>query len=260
MTSPSYHDQVVWIIGASSGIGLALAHQLASDGATLVLSARRQESLEHLQSTLGARHKVFALDVTEPEMTRRTAQAVFETLGRVDKIVFLAAAYAPMDIESLEATSVQAMLDVNIKGAFNVVQAVLPLFKMQQVRGQLALCGSVAGYIGLPNAQPYSATKAAIINLAESLRADCCAYLDIKLICPGFVRTPLTDKNNFYMPMMIEPEQAAKAIAVGLMSDRFEIHFPKRFTWGLKLLQALPYALSLRLTRSLKRKVSSRAI
>jgi NADP-dependent 3-hydroxy acid dehydrogenase YdfG len=258
--SSSYQDQVVWIIGASSGIGLALAHELASQGARLALSARRQDALEQLQSTLGVGHQVFALDVTNLDMIRQTAQAIAASYGRVDKVVFMAASYQPMDIEALEATAVDAMIDVNIKGAFHVVQAVLPLLKAQQVRGQLALCGSVAGYMGLPNAQPYSATKAAIINLAESLRVDCRDDVDIKLISPGFVRTPLTDKNNFHMPMMIEPEQAAKAIAEGLLSDRFEIHFPKRFTWGLKFLQMLPYAVSLRLTRSLKRKALSRTI
>ena len=106
--------------------------------------------------------------------------------------------------------------------------------------------------MGLPQGQPYSATKAAIINLAESLNTECGDTVDIKLISPGFVRTPLTDKNSFPMPMMMEPEQAARMIADGLLSRRFEIHFPKKFTLLLKALRLLPYALSLRLMRRVK--------
>jgi short-subunit dehydrogenase len=125
-----------------------------------------------------------------------------------------------------------------LNGAFNAVHAVLPILK-SQAHGQFVLCGSVAGYCGLPNGQPYSATKAGVINLAESLRAEE-GHLDIKVINPGFVRTPLTDKNNFKMPMMIEPEEAAKIIVKGLQSKKFEIHFPKRFTFLMKILSVLP--------------------
>lgn len=115
----------------------------------------------------------------------------------------------------------------------------------------MALCGSVAGYIGLPGGQPYSATKAGVISLAESLYAECGNSFDVKLISPGFVRTPLTDKNAFKMPMIVEPDVAAAAIADGLLTRRFEIHFPRKFTLLLKLLRLLPYRLSLRLTRNI---------
>lgn len=246
-----YQDQIVWIIGASSGIGCALARELSARGAILALSARRQDELEKLNDELGERHKVFVLDTSDAAMTQRTAQAIRAAFGRIDRIVFLAAAYAPMKIDALDITVTKGIVDINLTGAFNVVHAVLPILKTQNPRGQLALCGSVAGYIGLPGGQPYSATKAAIINLAESLHAECKNSIDIKLINPGFVRTALTDKNNFTMPAMIEPEQAARKIADGLLSRCFEIHFPKRFTFFLKLVRLLPYGLSQRLTRKL---------
>lgn len=250
MNAP-YQDQIVWIIGASSGIGYALARELSARGALLVLSARRKDELEKLNNELGERHKVFVLDTSNAETTLRTAQAIRAAFGRIDRIIFLAAAYAPMKIDALDIVATKGIVDINLTGAFNVVHAVLPILKTQKPCGQLALCGSVAGYIGLPNGQPYSATKAAIINLAESLHAESKDSIDIKLISPGFVRTALTDKNNFTMPAMIEPEQAAREIANGLLSRHFEIHFPKRFTLFLKLVRLLPYGLSQCLTRKL---------
>lgn len=253
MNNP-YKDQIVWIIGASSGIGCALARELSARGAILALSARRKDELEKLNSELGDHHKVFVLDTTDAAITIRAAQAIRAAFGRIDRVIFLAAAYAPMKMDALDIVATKGIVDINLTGAFNLVHAVLPILKTQPVKGQLALCGSVAGYIGLPLGQPYSATKAAIINLAESLHAECNDNVDIKLISPGFVRTPLTDKNDFTMPAIIEPEKAAKEIAEGLLLQRFEIHFPKKFTRVLKLLQLLPYALSQRLTRKINAK------
>ncbi len=252
MINKSYKNQIVWIIGASSGIGSALARELSARGAILALSARHKDALEKLKVELGDLHGIFVLDITDAEMTLRTARLIREHFGKIDRVVFLAAAYTPMKIDMLDIALAKSIVAVNLTGAFNLVHAVLPIFKTQKIKGQLALCGSVAGYIGLPGGQPYSATKAAIINLAESLYVECGEAIDIKLINPGFVRTPLTDKNDFAMPMIIEPEQAAMEIAQGLLSKRFEIHFPKKFTLLLKILRLLPYALSLRLMRKIK--------
>lgn len=246
----TYSSEVVWIIGASSGIGAALAKELAACGATLALSARRKEALASLKESLGEPHKLFALDVTDTEMVTRTAQAIRAAFGRIDRIVFLAAAYTPMKLTELDLTVTRQMIDTNLLGAFHVVEAVLPILKEQQ-KGQLALCGSVAGYTGLPGGQPYSATKAAIINLAESLRAELPKTIDVKLINPGFVRSELTDKNDFSMPMIISAEQAATAIAEGLQQHAFEIHFPKKFTLWLKLLRLLPYKLLFSITKNI---------
>lgn len=249
MTRKNYENQIVWIIGASSGIGAALAAELSGRRAVLALSSRRKDDLEKLKASLGGQHKVFPLDVTDAEITVRTAQAIQAAFGRIDRVIFLAATYVPMRLDALDPAVSKGIVDINVTGAFNVVHAALPVLKNQNGKPQIALCGSVAGYIGLPGGQPYSATKAAIINFAESLKSECGDALDVRLISPGFVRTPLTDKNDFKMPMIIEPQQAAKEIADGLLTSNFEIHFPKKFTIFLKILRLLPYTLSLRITK-----------
>lgn len=252
MSKNDYQDQIVWVIGASSGIGASLAREISTRGAVLALSARRKDELDTLKSQIGQQHQVFPLDVSDAKAIQHTAQSIQTAFGRIDRIVFLAAAYSPMKIEALDIAVTRKIIDINLMGAFNLLYAVLPILKTQKSKGQIALCGSVAGYIGLPGGQPYSATKAAIINLAESLHAECKDRIDIKLISPGFVRTPLTNKNDFEMPMIIKPEQAAREIADGLLMRHFEVHFPKKFTLFLKILCLLPYALSLRLTRNIK--------
>ena len=246
----SFNGEVIWIIGASSGIGHALAIELAGRGATLALSARRKEELEKLKQQLGERHILYPLDVADGELTTRTAKAIHAAKGRIDRVIFMSAAYTPLQLDALDMLVTKHMIEVNILGAFNVVHAVLPLLK-EQKSGQMALCGSVAGYTGLSGGQPYSATKAAVINLAESLYAECPKHMDVKLISPGFVRTALTDKNDFSMPMIITPEAAAKEIARGLLSKSFEIHFPKKFTLVLKFLRLIPYALTFKITKKL---------
>ena len=248
----SYQDQIIWIIGASSGIGEALAHELASRGAVLALSARNKEALEKLRDSLGnQKHKVFELDVSDAELVSRTVNAIGDTFSRIDSVIFLAAGYSPMKLEEFDLSITRQIVNVNLLGAFHIVSAILPILKGQS-QGQIALCGSVAGYFGLPGGQPYSATKAGIINLAESLHAELPKAIDVKLINPGFVRTKLTDKNNFKMPMIIEPEKAAIAIADGLLKKQFEIHFPKRFTYLLKFLRHLPYWLMLKIMHHIK--------
>ena len=247
----TYQDQVVWLVGASSGIGAALAKVLSQRGARLALSARRVEALQDLCASLGSdHHRVFPLDIADPQATQAVANTIKATMGSLHRVIFMAAGYDPMRLGALDIHQSRQIVTINLMGAFHLIHAALPLLREQH--GQMALCGSVAGYMGLPEGQPYSATKAAIINLAESLLAEESHHIDVKLISPGFVRTPLTDKNDFAMPMMIEPDQAAIAIADGLLSKRFEIHFPKRFTMLLKLLRALPYGLSLKITARMK--------
>jgi short-subunit dehydrogenase len=234
----AYDGKYIWIIGASSGIGRALAVKLAREGAILALSARREEHLNALNDELGGKHMVCPLDVSDVAAFANCAKTIENSLPRLDSIIFMAAVYEPSRLEVMDIEAAHTMAAVNFGGALNTIHAALPVLKAQG-RGQLALCGSVAGYRGLPGGQPYSATKAAIINLAESLRAEE-KYLDIKVINPGFVRTPMTDKNDFKMPMIIEPEQAAESIAKGLQKSGFEIHFPGRLTYLLKTLRLLP--------------------
>lgn len=236
-----FNGKHIWIIGASSGIGYALAKELSKRGASLILSARSADKLETLKTELAGNHHVCPVDISELESLQNALNFIQGNYGHIDSIINLAALYEPASIKDMNLDKTRLLLDVNIMGAFNLIHAALPILKSQN-QGQLVLCGSVAGYRGLPNGQPYSATKAAIINLAESLKIEN-PDLDIKLINPGFVRTPLTDKNDFEMPMMIEPEEAVNAIADGLLKNNFEIHFPKKFTFLMKLLKLLPNTL-----------------
>lgn len=232
----NFNDKTIWIIGASSGIGKALAVNLHAQGANLILSARSEDDLKSVNKEFDGKHTVMPIDVSDPTSLK---DAIANT-GNIDSVIHLAAIYDPTSLIDLKHDTMSKIVDINLKGTFNVVEAVLPKLK-QQGHGQLALCGSVAGYRGLPNGQPYSATKAAVINLVESLRAEEQKNgIDVRLISPGFVETPMTDKNDFDMPMAIKPEQAADAIAKGLLSNAYEIHFPKKFTFIMKFLAILP--------------------
>ncbi|MGB0844642.1 MAG: SDR family NAD(P)-dependent oxidoreductase [Alphaproteobacteria bacterium] len=244
----SYKDQVVWIIGASSGIGRALAVELHTRGAKLVLSARRQDELEKLNAELGGQHFCQSLDIGDQASLQAAVGEIHTQFGRIDRTVLLASIYQPMKINALDLKKVSQIVDVNLKGAFNTLSVLSSVLDAQANRGdmaQLAVTASVAGYIGLPNSQPYAATKAATISLVESYRAEAKKGVDVRLICPGFVETPMTGVNEFPMPMIIRPEAAAKEIADGLAGKKFEIHFPKKFTFMLKLISALPYWLAL---------------
>jgi short-subunit dehydrogenase len=247
----AFKNENIWIIGASSGIGAALARELSTKGATLILSARSKDALEALQKELGSQHYIYPLDVANYVDVEAAINEITKTVEKIDRVIFMAAIYKPADIENMDVAFAKQLLEVNVLGAFHITKAVLPILK-KQTEGQLALCASVAGYVGLPGGQPYSASKAALMNFAESLYAEAPDNVDIKVINPGFVRTPMTDKNTFAMPMRLEPEAAARYIADGLKSKSFEIHFPKRFTIFLKLLSILPYCIKLFLTSKMK--------
>ncbi len=240
-------SETIWIIGASDGIGAALAREWAKQGATLILSARSAEPLEKLAADLGPDHIALPLDVSDRDSLDAAAGKIAE-LRQVDRVVHLAAIYDPGKIADLDPKTAAQIVTVNLTGSFHISQ-VAP--KVLREGGQLALCGSVAGYIGLPQGQIYSASKAGVINLAESLRAELAGRIDVRLISPGFVDTRLTQRNDFNMPAMVTPETAATAIIDGLKKRRFEVHFPRRLTLGLKLLSALPYWAALPLTRRL---------
>ena len=240
----------IWIIGASSGIGEALARELASQGAHLILSARSEDKLNAINDSLNKAHTVLPVDVSHAKDVIKAAK----TIQSLDSVIFMAALYAPHSPKTKDINFIHDMITVNLGGAFNTVNAVLPIFEKQGY-GQITLCGSVAGYRGLPYGQPYCATKAAIINYAESLKIELeDKNIDIKVINPGFVKTPLTDKNSFQMPMMIEAEDAAKSLTKGLASKAFEIHFPKKFTWIMKILDILPRWLYFPIARLMKEK------
>lgn len=246
--------EITWIIGASSGIGKALALEMAQDPQiTLILSARDEAKLEEVASACGNRHEVMPLDIINSKSIEKSIQQLVTQYETIDRVIILPAVYNPGCIMDMTKTHIRNTMEVNIIGVMDVVQKLLPVMT-KQPSGQIALCASIAGVMGLPQGQPYSASKAALINFAESLYAEAPNHIDIKLINPGFVKTPMTDKNTFTMPMIISPEEAAKAIKKGLFRKGFEIHFPKKFTLWLKLLAALPYGLSLAATQYIKQK------
>jgi short-subunit dehydrogenase len=249
----TFKNEAIWIIGASSGIGRELAVQLVDSGAKLILSARSEDELKKLQKELGAGHKFYQMDVSDSKQVKELCSQIAKLKSGIDRVIFMPALYKPDSIANMDLEFMSKMIDVNIKGALYTIHGILPIFEKQK-SGQIALCGSVAGYTGLPNGQPYSATKAAIINFAESLHSEVPCYIDVKLISPGFVSTPMTEKNDFDMPMVITPEQAANSIIKGLNKSAFEIHFPKKFTLLLKLLSIIPYRFKLSLTRKMKGK------
>lgn len=242
-----HSGETIWIIGASDGIGAALAREWAARGARLVLSARSTERLKEMAAQLGPQHISVPLDVSDRASLDEAATKI-AAFGPLDRVVHLAAIYDPGKIAELDPDTAARIVSVNLTGSFHVAQIAPPLLRKG---GQLALCGSVAGYIGLPQGQIYSATKAGVINLAESLRAELAGRIDVRLINPGFVDTRLTQRNDFKMPAIVTPETAAREIITGLQGRRFEVHFPRRFTLGLKLLSALPYWAALPLTRRL---------
>ena len=241
--------ETIWIIGASDGIGAALAREYARRGARLVLSARSEGRLEALAEGLGPAHVALPIDVAERASVEAAADRI-ALLFPVDRVINLAAIYDPGKTLEIDPDMAAKIVQVNLTGTLHVAQAAVRVLRKG---GQLALTGSVAGYIGLPQGQIYSATKAGVINLAESLRAELKGRIDVRLISPGFVDTRLTGKNDFTMPALLEPPQAAAAIVAGLDRRGFEIHFPRRLTLALKLLRALPYWASLPLTGRLVR-------
>ena len=245
-----FSGQHIWIIGASSGIGKELALTLAKQGATLFLSSRNEASLLALQQQLSGTHFLYPMDVAELSQIQNAAHAIIHQHKTIDRVIFLAALYQPQTIAAMDPDFCRTLIATNVLGGIYTSITMLPLFHKQQY-GQIALCASCAGYVGLPGGQPYSASKAALINFAESLAAESPDYIDVKLINPGFVRTPLTDKNSFPMPFRIEADKAAEIILHHLDKRRFEITFPKRFTYILKFLSILPYWIKLWLIKKI---------
>lgn len=228
----------VWIVGASSGIGRATAALLARQGAVVAVSARNAVALEAFARSHPAAIAL-PLDVTDPVAVARAAAALDSRLPQLDLVLFCAGHYKPQRATRFDLPEMLRHQQINYVGALYVLDAVLPRM-LAAGRGHLSLVGSVAGYRGLPQSLAYGPTKAALINLAETLYLDLSQQgLGVSIVNPGFVDTPLTAQNDFSMPALITPEQAAEAIVQGWARGSFEIDFPKRFTRGMKLLRLL---------------------
>jgi short-subunit dehydrogenase len=256
----------VWVIGASYGIGAAVARELMARGAKAALSARRRDLLK----TVAGRHRnalVLPLDITDAGSVHAAAAAIDKAWGGFDLALVVAGTHFEMrarlprqdageeDATAWDLARARQLLEVNLHGVLNCVDAILPVLA-RQGSGGIGIVSSVAGYVGLPRSLVYGASKAALINFAEALYGDLRPQgIGVYLINPGFVDTPLTQKNDFAMPALMKAEDAARATLDGIAAGEFEIHYPKRFTAWLKLLRLLPYRLQFAAVRRATRDV-----
>ena len=237
-------DGVVWITGASTGIGRELALALAKDGWTVAATARSEDKLLELQelsSPLAGSIEAFACDVTDVAKMAATVDAITANLGSINLAIFNAGNYWPTSGDRLNVEKFADTYAINVMGHVNGLVPVVEKMKAAN-RGQIMLVASVSGYSGLPTAAAYGASKAAIINMAEALKFDFDPMnIRIQVINPGFIETPLTEKNTFAMPALMPVDKAVARIVQGIATGGFELTFPRRFTYVLKFLRILPY-------------------
>ncbi len=232
-----------WLIGASEGLGRALAEELDREGADLVLSARSGDRLQDLSASLSRPAKIVPCDVS----SRDSVMAAWQSVGQIDGLVYLAGLYEPTRAQDWDAAQVEAMCDVNFMGAVRVLGLALPSL-VSRGSGHIVVIGSLAGYRGLPAAVGYGASKAGLMHLAENLQADLWQTdIRVQLFNPGFIRTRLTDKNRFSMPFLMESNQAAKEVCQGMKSRSYKTDFPWLFSLVFRLGRLLPTSLYLRL-------------
>ncbi|WP_419740208.1 SDR family NAD(P)-dependent oxidoreductase [Ruegeria sp.] len=230
-----FEGKTYWIVGASEGLGRALAQGLSERGAHLVLSARNADRLAEICATLPNARAV-PFDVTDLEAVRRVVAEV----GEVDGLVYNAGAYEPMRTGDWDTEAVLSMTDVNYTGALRVLGETVPGF-VSAGRGDITLIGSLSGYRGLPAAVGYAASKAALVSLAETMRFDLAGTgVTVRIVNPGFINTRLTEKNNFKMPMLMSAEDAAERVIKAMSRRRFRTDFPAPFSWVIRLLDYLP--------------------
>jgi len=239
--------KIIWITGASSGIGKALAIKFAENGWIVAASARRENLLNELKQ-INQNIYPFPLDVTEIENCKTVAKKILEQFENIDICVFGTGMHDPKSEKTFNLKKIREIMEVNYFGTMNSINSIYEYFS-EKKSGQISIISSVAGYRGLPAAGAYCASKAALTSFAESLNFDMLKKnVRVSLISPGFIKTPMTDQNDFPMPMIKSPEFAANEIYKGLtIKKTFEIHFPKAFTYFLKFLQILPSSMYFKL-------------
>ena len=230
----------IWITGASSGIGKALAIKFANEGWQVAASARRENLLKDLNNQNPNIHP-FPLDVKNENVTKNTFENIIKKFTSIDISVFCTGMHDPDSEKILSSEKIREIMETNFFGTLNCIMAVNTYFK-EKKSGHISIVSSVAGYRGLPAASGYCASKSALTSLAESLYFDFKRHnVRVSLVSPGFIKTPMTDKNKFPMPMIKSPEFAAEKMFIGLTKkNAFEIHFPIAFTLMMKLLKIMP--------------------
>jgi len=226
-----------WLVGASEGLGEALARRLSDAGAEVIVSARNTERIEAVAESLTGPSQAVSVDVSDDESVAQAA----EKIGEIDGVVFLAGVYWPMASKEWDAPKATAMADVNFTGAVRVMGAIVPSM-VKRDAGHIVITGSLSGFRGLPGTIGYSASKAGVMALAESMRADLWRTgVRVQLANPGFIKTRLTDKNDFKMPFLMTPEQAADEMIMLMRQETtFERHFPMVFSWVFRMSRFLP--------------------
>lgn len=241
-----------WVTGAGSGIGRAVSLRLARDGWQVAASARSRDDLDALAGK-DPRIAAFPLDVTDGGAVAQAIAEIEARLGPIDLAVLNAGTYRPVSAGDFTAAAIASNFDVNVIGTAKCLEPLMARM-IERRRGHIAVVSSLTGYVGLPTAAGYGATKAALINMCEALQPELAVHgVRMTVINPGFVDTPLTRKNDFAMPFLIGAEDAADRIVRGLASERFEIAFPLRMSIAIRLLAALPHPLRLAITRRMVR-------
>tara|TARA_B100001996_G_scaffold205779_1_gene157649 strand:- start:414 stop:1169 length:756 start_codon:yes stop_codon:yes gene_type:complete len=244
-------NKVIWITGASSGIGKALALKFAKEGWQVAASARRENLLNEI-SELNENISSFPLDVTNQDNCKETFELIKNKYQNIDICFFSTGTWDPKKEKEIDVDQMKKVMEVNFFGTLNCIKVVENYFR-EKNSGHISIVSSIAGYRGLPNSTGYGASKAALNNLAESLYFDFARYnVRVSLVSPGFIKTPMTDKNEFKMPFLKTAEFAADKIYKGLMhGSSFEIDFPKELTLILKFLKILPDWLYFKIIRKL---------
>jgi short-subunit dehydrogenase len=236
-------ERIAWITGASTGIGHALALRMAGDGWKIAASARSAETLKTMAMESDGKIAAHPVDVVDADGMAEVAATVWREEGPIDLAVFAAGLHLPLDAAAFDIDPFRRLIEINFMGVVHGLAGVVPKM-VERGTGHIAVVSSVAGYRGLPTAAAYGATKAALNNMTEALKFDLEPKgIKVQLVCPGFVRTPLTDQNPFPMPFLMEPEDAAEAFYRGLQGTAFEINFPKTFTTIMKQMRKLPHGL-----------------
>lgn len=240
----SENQKKIWVTGATSGIGRAVAEKFAKEGWKVAVSARREEILNEMSKNENIFS--FPLDVTNFDNCKSTFDKILNQFGNIDICFLCSGTYDPKKEQEINIEQNKFVMNVNYFGTLNCVKSVEEYFKKEK-KGHISIVSSIAGYRGLPNSSGYGPSKAALTNFAESIYFDFKKHnVKVSVVSPGFIKTPLTDKNEFPMPFLRSPEFAADKVYDGLVkTNAFEIDFPKQLTFTLKFLRILPYKIYL---------------
>lgn len=235
-----FTNKKIWLTGASSGIGYALAKQLSEQGTILALSGRNESALQKLQTELNNKSILIPFDVTDKEANIHAAKKINEELGGIDMVILNAGMSQYHNIKNFKSEVFEKLIRVNYLSVLYGIEASLPFLRQSKAPHIIGMC-SIASYGGLPGGSAYGASKAALRNMLEGLRIDLAPEkIPVSIICPGFIKTPLTDNHAFHMPFMISADFAAKKIIRGIEKQQHEINFPKIMSWTFKLGSSLP--------------------